>query len=149
MAYQAVERIAAGPGFSRGQRIRPPLTLTFVEGFLVKTKCVLFVCSQNRLRSPTAESLLNGYAGIECESAGTNNDAENPLTLELVQWAEIIFVMEKVHRNKLTKKFGPFLKDKRVVCLGIPDNFDFMDPDLVQLLKAKVRRFLPVSHEQR
>jgi predicted protein tyrosine phosphatase len=56
--------------------------------------------------------------------------------------------MEKVHRNKLTKKFGSFLKNKRVVCLGIADNYDFMDPELVQLLKAKVRRFLPLAHEQ-
>lgn len=114
----------------------------------MKTKRVLFVCSQNRLRSPTAESVFNGYPGIECESAGTNNDAENPLTSELVQWAEVIFVMEKAHRNKLTKKFGPFLKNKRVVCLGIADNYDFMDPDLVQLLKAKVPRFLPLAREQ-
>jgi len=85
---------------------------------------------------------------MECESAGTNNDAENRLTPELVQWADVIFVMEKVHRSKLAKKFGPFLKNKRVVCLGIPDNFDFMDPDLVQLLKAKVPRFLSLAHEQ-
>ena len=114
----------------------------------MKTKRVIFVCSQNRLRSPTAESVFNTYPGIECESAGTNNDAENPLTPELVQWAEVIFVMEKTHRNKLSKKFGAFLKNKRIVCLGIPDNYDFMDPDLVQLLKAKVPRFLTLAHEQ-
>jgi predicted protein tyrosine phosphatase len=106
-------------------------------------KRVLFVCSQNRLRSPTAEQVFSDWPGIECESAGTNNDADNPLTPELVQWAEVIFVMEKDHRNKLTKKFRPFLKNKRIICLDIPDRYDFMDPELVQLLKTKVPRFLP------
>jgi predicted protein tyrosine phosphatase len=113
----------------------------------VQPKRVLFVCSQNRLRSPTAEQVFSGYPGIECESAGTNNGADNPLTPELVEWAEVIFVMEKSHRNKLTKKFRSFLKNKRIICLEIPDQYDFMDPELVQLLKTKVPRFLPIAHE--
>jgi len=61
---------------------------------------VPFVCSQNRLRSPTAEQVFALYPAINVASAGTKNDAENPLTLELVRWADIIFVMEKAHRNK-------------------------------------------------
>ena len=48
---------------------------------------VLFVCSQNKLRSPTAEQVFAGHPGVECTSAGTNNDAENPLTAEFVEWA--------------------------------------------------------------
>jgi predicted protein tyrosine phosphatase len=55
----------------------------------------LFVCSQNRLRSPTAEHIFTGHSGIEVSSAGTNNDAENPLTPELIEWADTIFVMER------------------------------------------------------
>jgi predicted protein tyrosine phosphatase len=105
-------------------------------------KRVLFVCSQNRLRSPTAEQVFSSYPGIECASAGTNNDADIPLSRELVDWAEIIFVMEKTHRNKLTRKFRAHLSNKRVICLDIPDNYDFMDPELVRLLNAKVPRFL-------
>ena len=106
-------------------------------------KKVLFVCSQNRLRSPTAEQVFSKRADIEVDSAGTNNDADNPLTAELVEWADIIFVMEKTHRNKLQQRFRRHLKKARVICLDIPDEFAFMDPRLVRLLEAKVSRYLP------
>lgn len=105
-------------------------------------KNVLFVCSQNKLRSPTAEQVFASHPGVEVASAGTNNDAETPLTSELVRWADIIFVMERAHRNKLQKRFRADLK-ARVICLDIPDDYAFMDGELVRLLKAKVYRFLP------
>lgn len=105
-------------------------------------KNVLFVCSQNRLRSPTAEQVFSRRRDIEVESAGTNHDADNPLTHELVAWADIIFVMEKAHRAKLQKKFRASLKGARVICLDIPDDYAFMDPELVRLLEAKVPRYL-------
>jgi predicted protein tyrosine phosphatase len=106
-------------------------------------KNILFVCSQNKLRSPTAEQIYSQRPDLEVASAGTNNDAETPLTLELVEWADIIFVMEKTHRTKLQTRFRSALKSKRVVCLDIPDNYEFMDPALVSLLKSKLARFLP------
>lgn len=105
-------------------------------------KKVLFVCSQNRLRSPTAEQIFSTRANIEVASAGTNNDAETPLTAELVAWTDIIFVMEKEHRNKLQRRFKKHLK-ARLICLDIPDDYEFMDPLLVGLLQYKVGRFLP------
>ena len=104
-------------------------------------KKILLVCSQNRLRSPTAEQVFSKRRDIEVESAGTNHDADNPLTHELVAWADIIFVMEKAHRNKLQKKFQSSL-GARVICLDIPDDYEFMDPELVRLLEAKVPRYL-------
>jgi predicted protein tyrosine phosphatase len=107
-------------------------------------KNVLFLCSQNRLRSPTAEQVFASHPAIEVASAGLNHDAETPLTAELVAWADIIFVMEKAHRNKLRKKFRASLKDARVICLDIPDEYDFMDETLIRLLKAKAGRHLPV-----
>jgi predicted protein tyrosine phosphatase len=106
-------------------------------------KNVLFICSQNRLRSPTAEQVFSTHAGIEVASAGTNNDAENPLTSELVRWADLIFVMEKSHRNKVQKRFRAELKDARIICLDIPDEYEFMDEGLIRLLKVKVGRYLP------
>ena len=102
---------------------------------------LLFVCSQNRLRSPTAEEIFASYPGIEAASAGTNHDAEVAVTAELIEWADIILVMEEVHRNKLSRKFGKHLNNKRIVCLDIPDEFEFMDPTLVSLLEAKVPKF--------
>ena len=104
---------------------------------------VLFVCSMNRLRSPTAERVFANHPGIECDSAGLNNDAHNPVTSELVEWAELIFVMEKAHRTKLSKRFRKSIGSRRVVCLDIPDDYDFMDPELVALLKRKVTPLLP------
>jgi predicted protein tyrosine phosphatase len=105
-------------------------------------KNVLFVCSQNRLRSPTAEQIFSGHPKICVESAGTDSDAENPITPQLLEWAEIIFVMEKRHREKLSKKFGSSLKDQRVICLNIPDKYVFMDPALVRILTNKVGPYL-------
>ncbi len=81
-------------------------------------KRALFICSQNRLRSPTAEQVFSGRPGFEVASAGLNNDANVPVSPELLQWADIIFVMERAHRNKLSKKFRPHLRDKRIVCLA-------------------------------
>lgn len=104
---------------------------------------VLFVCSQNKLRSPTAEQVFADHPGVECTSAGTNNDAENPLTAELVEWAEVIVVMERQHRAKVSKRFRKELGGKRLVCLDIPDNYEFMQPELIELLKARAGRFLP------
>ena len=103
---------------------------------------VLFVCSQNKLRSPTAEQVFASWPDIDVSSAGTNNDAENPLSAEEIGWADIIFVMEKVHRSKVQAKFRSALKGKRLICLDIPDNYAFMDPALVQLLKTKVPQHL-------
>lgn len=101
-------------------------------------KKLLFICSQNKLRSPTAEAVFNDHERLEVLSAGLNNDAEVPVTPELIEWAQIIFVMENTHRNKLSKKFKPYLKGKRVVCLDIPDDYEYMDPVLIALLKRKV-----------
>ena len=104
---------------------------------------LLFVCSQNRLRSPTAEQIFANHPGVETGSAGTNNDAEEPLSAELVQWADIIFVMEKTHRAKLERRYRDALKSTRVICLDIPDDYAFMDDALVALLRKKVTAFLP------
>ena len=106
-------------------------------------KKLLFICSRNRLRSPTAEHVFAQYPGLETDSAGTNNDAVTPLSLEQVQWADIIFVMEKIHLGKVKRRFNRYLNGKRTICLDIPDDYEFMAPKLVALLKTKVERFLP------
>lgn len=101
-------------------------------------KKLLFVCSQNRLRSPTAEAVFSEYEGLETDSAGLDHYAEVPVSTEALIWADIIFVMEKSHKQKLSQKFQPFLKNKRVICLDIPDEFEYMESALIKLLKKKV-----------
>lgn len=75
----------------------------------MNTRKVLFICSQNRLRSPAAEQIFADYPGIEVASAGLDSDADSVLTSELVEWADLIFVMENTHRNKLRRKFKTWL----------------------------------------
>lgn len=98
---------------------------------------VLFLCSRNRLRSPTAEAVFRAWPGLEVDSAGLAPDAETPLSAEQVAWAELIVVMENAHKRRLQARFAGQLKGKRVVVLGIPDDYEFMQPELVDLLLRK------------
>jgi predicted protein tyrosine phosphatase len=102
----------------------------------------LFICTENRLRSPTAEAVFSQYPGVNAIGAGTNLDAETTVSGELIEWADMVFVMEKSHKNKISKKFKVLLKAKRLVCLDIPDNYERMQPELVRLLEAKVSRYV-------
>lgn len=99
---------------------------------------LLFICSRNRLRSPTAEQLFATRPGIETDSGGLAPDADAPLEAGQIAWADVVFVMERSHRSKLTRRFGPQLKGKKLVCLDIADNYTFMQPELVALLEKSV-----------
>jgi len=101
-------------------------------------KRLLFICGQNRLRSPTAEQVFASWPGVETASAGLKNDADVPVDPELLLWADIIFVMERVHRSKLSQGFRKHLHGKRIICLDIRDEYAFMQPELVALLRARV-----------
>ncbi|AXV78409.1 MULTISPECIES: low molecular weight protein tyrosine phosphatase family protein [Ralstonia solanacearum species complex] len=102
----------------------------------------LFICSRNRLRSPTAECVFAQWPNVETDSAGLAPDADVPLTADQLEWAEVIFVMERAHRRRLAQRFGPWLRGKRVVCLGIPDDYAFMQPELVALLERRAGPYL-------
>jgi predicted protein tyrosine phosphatase len=104
---------------------------------------LLFICSANRLRSHTAETLFSTYEGIEVIGAGTDRNAVTPVSGDLIEWADIILVMEKAHRNKLLKKFKSQLKMKRLFVLGIPDTYEYMQSELIALLKSKVAMIVP------
>ncbi|HWA44453.1 MAG TPA: low molecular weight protein tyrosine phosphatase family protein [Hypericibacter adhaerens] len=103
---------------------------------------LLFVCGHNRWRSPTAEAVFARYEGIETQSAGVGKDAETPVSAEAIEWADLILVMEPGHKEKLTRDFGALLRSKRVVVLGIPDEYRFMQPELIALLEERVGRIL-------
>lgn len=102
----------------------------------------LFICSRNRLRSPTAEEVFSAWPGVEADSAGLAPDAVTSVSTEQVVWAEIIFVMERAHKVKLSKKFGTCLKGKRIICLDIPDRYALMQPELIAILERKAGSFL-------
>ncbi len=99
---------------------------------------ILFVCAQNKLRSPTAENIFSTYENIECTSAGIHDSADNPLDKETIEWADIVFTMERKHRTKIQQKFRQSLNGKKIISLEIPDNFQYMEASLIELLNQKV-----------
>ena len=104
---------------------------------------VLFVCTQNRMRSPTAEALYRGRLDLEVRSAGIAPDARVPIAEALLQWAEIVFAMDSGHRLYLQTHFFPAWGGaRRVVCLDVPDIYPYMDPELVHILTEKLRPYL-------
>lgn len=107
---------------------------------------VLFVCSRNRLRSPTAEAVFAGLDGLEVSSAGTSVEAETTVSGDLIEWADTIFVMEKHHKKRLTAQFGSLLRNKKLVVLGIADDYGYMDTELVKILKVRVLPNLGLPH---
>lgn len=107
-------------------------------------KNILFVCSENRLRSPTAEAVFSEHPRVNAIGAGTNSDAETTVTGDLIEWAHAILVMEKSHKNKISKKYRDLLKGKKLAVLDIPDNYDYMDEDLIKILKGKVPRYVQI-----
>jgi len=99
---------------------------------------ILFVCTANKLRSPTAEAVFSGRADIAVRSAGLDSEAPCRLDEALVAWADKIYAMENHHRNKIRKKFRKVLGTTPVITLGIPDEYEFMQPELVALLKERL-----------
>jgi predicted protein tyrosine phosphatase len=102
----------------------------------------LFICSRNRLRSPTAEAIFAKLPGIECASAGTDDAADVALDPELIAWADVLYVMEAAHRSKINSKFKRHLAQKRIVVLGIPDDYDYMESGLIAILEKKLMPLL-------
>lgn len=99
---------------------------------------ILFVCTLNRMRSATAHKIFEADSRFEIKSAGTDKSATTWLTPELLDWADAIVVMEKPHRNYIRSKHSTYYETKKIVCLYIPDEFDFMHPELIAILKDKV-----------
>lgn len=99
---------------------------------------LLFLCSQNKRRSLTAEKLFDGYKGCEARSAGTESNSRVKVTAGLIGWADIIFCMEKKHVRRIREKYAEELMGKKVICLNIPDEYEYMDEELQELLTSYV-----------
>jgi predicted protein tyrosine phosphatase len=103
---------------------------------------LLFICSQNRRRSLTAECIFDGVDGHLARSAGTEEGARIRVTPGHLGWADLIFVMEKRHQDRLRAKFRQELVGKRIVCLHIADSYSYMDDALVRQLEISVAAYL-------
>jgi len=103
---------------------------------------ILFVCSKNKWRSRTAETLFQSDQRHKVRSAGTENDARIRITEKLINWADLIFVMEKRHKERLEEKYGMLLGRKQVIILDIQDEYKYMDTELIEMLRASVSTYL-------
>lgn len=105
---------------------------------------ILFVCSRNRRRSLTAETIFKGEPAWDVRSAGTEDAARIKVTAGQLGWADVVVVMEKRHKERLRQKFLEEFAAKRCVCFFIPDDYEFMDASLIEILREKMREHFPV-----
>lgn len=103
---------------------------------------ILFICSKNQWRSPTAENIWRRSELWSVRSAGTSSKARKTVSARDIQWADIIFVMEDKHKSRLKADFARLLEFKRLHVLDIPDEYQYMDPDLIEELQARVEAFI-------
>lgn len=99
---------------------------------------LLFVCTINKMRSLTAEKVYEKDNRFAVKSAGTDAGVTVRINRELIEWADYVLVMERKHRNDIRKKFPDLYQSKRIICLYIPDEYDFMDDGLIYLIKSKI-----------
>ena len=97
---------------------------------------VLFVCNQNKDRSKTAEEIFKHR--FETKSAGVFN--EKPITKEELSWADKIIVMEDKQRNEIAKRFPKEYMQKQILCLDVPDIFQYNQPELINILNSKLNK---------
>jgi len=103
---------------------------------------LLFVCSRNQWRSPTAEAIYKNHPEVLARSAGTEPSARIKLTAKMIHWADIIFVMEKKHKERLLHKFPIDSQEKQIIILDIPDEYKFMDAELIDEIQTKVKPYI-------
>lgn len=102
----------------------------------------LFICSRNQWRSPTAEQMWRKHPMVAARSAGTSPNARHKVSVEDIQWADVILVMEEKHKSRLRAEFTRLLDAKPIHVLDIPDDYKYMDPELLEMLEQSVNNLL-------
>ena len=102
----------------------------------------LFICSRNQWRSPTAETVFRRYPNVQTRSAGTSPNARHTVSIDDIAWADKIFVMEQKHKSRLLAQFPRSLQYKEMIVLDIPDDYRYMDEELIEILKVSVVPYL-------
>jgi predicted protein tyrosine phosphatase len=101
---------------------------------------LLFICSKNQWRSPTAELLFKNHAIHNARSAGTSDKARIKVNQRSIDWADVIFVMEYKHRDIIKQQFTTGIR--KIVVLNIEDNYQFCDPELLEILTQSLINYL-------
>ena len=100
-------------------------------------KRVLFVCGKARVRSPTAAQVFANWEGIRTDFGGISTDADDVLSADQIDWADVIMVMERRHQTRLNDRFKRILAGKKVLVLDIRDRYTFMEAGLIEELLNK------------
>ena len=103
---------------------------------------VLFVCTQNKVRSLTAEHLYRERQDLEVRSCGTAAFAKNQLTEEVMKWADMVFIFDELQAEVIEKKFGKDAFEKEIISLGLADVYQYKSESLVLKLTAKIEPYL-------
>ena len=103
---------------------------------------ILFVCSRNKWRSKTAEFIYKKSQCHNVKSGGTEPSSVVKVSAKNILWADIIFVMEEKHKQRLIEKFPNETSKKQFVILDIEDNYKYMDPELIDIIKTSVEPYL-------
>ncbi len=103
---------------------------------------VLFVCGRNQKRSPTAQKLFQNDPRLSVRSAGTSDSSRRTISQDDLGWAAVILVMERKYESSIRAKFPDYAPMPPMHSLEIPDDYEFMDDDLVELLLASVESAL-------
>jgi predicted protein tyrosine phosphatase len=103
---------------------------------------LLFICSKNQWRSPTAEMLFKNHPDYQARSAGTSDKARIKVNEKLIACADVIFVMERRHKQLLKLRFPLIMAEKTLIVLNIEDNYRFGDEELIGILKEKLQDYL-------
>ncbi len=106
---------------------------------------LLFVCSRNQWRSPTAAALFDRCTRYVAKSAGTSDRARIKITAGLINWADWIFVMEKRHAAILRQKYPSEIAAKSLVILHVPDDYQYLDPELIEILTSRLTEYLEIE----
>ena len=106
---------------------------------------ILFVCSRNQWRSPTGEQVWKKHPNVNARSAGTSPRAKRTVGVKELRWADVVFVMEEKHKQQLKAQFSRVLKHKDIQVLDIPDEYAFMDEELVEIMKQTVASYLALK----
>ena len=95
---------------------------------------VLFICAMNKQRSATAEQMYRQDPRLEARSAGVRSGANRRVSEADLRWADVVFAMEQEHKLWLTTRFEG-LDLPRIDVLEIPDDFEYMDANLQEMLR--------------
>ena len=100
------------------------------------------MCRQNRVRSTTAELVYATRPDLEVRSAGVAEYAAVPLTQEMFDWADQIFVFSKWQLQLVQERFQSFTANKPVVCINVTDRFEYKSPKLIKKLTGRLEPYL-------